>query len=105
LQKHKTSVITLSGGGIMDENQVGVVSNYYAKIGVAAIRVTSGSIKTGDLLQYKGHTTDFTAQVSGIEIERQPVEEAHTGDLAGVKVTQRVRENDKVYKVDEQPET
>lgn len=83
----------------MDGDQVGVVVNFYAKPSVAAIKVTSGSIKKGDLLKYKGHTTDFTEEVAGIEINNQPVEEAKADDLIGIKVKERVRENDKVYKV------
>ena len=83
----------------MDKDQVGVVVNFYAKPSVAAIKVTSGSIKKGDLLKYKGHTTDFTEEVASIEINNQPVEEAKADDLIGIKVTERVRENDKVYKV------
>ena len=83
----------------MDGDQVGVVLNFYAKPSVAAIKVTSGSIKKGDLLKYKGYTTDFTEEVAGIEINNQPVEEAKAGDLIGIKVKERVRENDKVYKV------
>ncbi len=82
----------------MDGDQVGVVVNFYAKPSVAAIKVTSGSIKKGDLLKYKGHTTDFTEEVAGIEINNQPVEEAKANDLIGIKVKERVRENDKVYK-------
>ncbi len=83
----------------MDGDQVGVVVNFYAKPSVAAIKVTSGSIKKGDLLKYKGHTTDFTEEVAGIEINNQPVEETKADDLIGIKVKERVRENDKVYKV------
>jgi putative protease len=83
----------------MDGDQVGVVVNFYAKPSVAAIKVTSGSIKKGDLLKYKGHTTDFTEEVASIEINNQPVEEAKANDLIGIKVKERVRENDKVYKV------
>lgn len=83
----------------MEEDQVGVITNFYAKVGVAAIKVTSGSIKKGDLLHYKGNTTDFTAEVTSMEIERQPVEEAKTGALVGVQIKERVREKDKVYKV------
>jgi putative protease len=83
----------------MDGDQVGVVVNFYAKPSVAAIKVTSGSIKKGDLLKYKGHTTDFTEEVASIEIDNQPVEEAKADDLIGIKVKERVRENDKVYKV------
>jgi hypothetical protein len=89
----------LSGGGIMAEDLVGVVINFYARPGVAAVKVTGGSIKTGDILKFKGHTTDFTEEVASIEIEKTPVDEAKTGDLAGVKVKERVRENDRVYKV------
>jgi putative protease len=83
----------------MGEDQIGVVVNYYAKLGVAAVKVTSGTIKTGDLLKYKGHTTDFTETVTTMEIENQPFEQAQAGDLVGVKVKERVREKDKVYKV------
>jgi len=83
----------------MAEDQVGVVVNFYVKPSVAAIKVTGGSIRKGDLLKYKGHTTDFTEEVTSIEIENQPVEEAKSGDLVGVKVKERVREKDKIYKV------
>ncbi|MGB6011341.1 MAG: EF-Tu/IF-2/RF-3 family GTPase [Desulfobacterales bacterium] len=83
----------------MAEDQIGVVVNYYAKLGVAAVKVTNGTIKTGDLLMYKGHTTDFTETVTTMEIENQPFEQAQAGDLVGVKVKERVREKDKVYKV------
>jgi putative protease len=83
----------------MSENQIGVVVNYYVKASVAAIKVTRGSIAKGDLLKYKGHTTDFSEAVMSMEIENQPVEKALEGDLVGVKVNERVREKDKVYKV------
>jgi translation elongation factor EF-Tu-like GTPase len=83
----------------MAEDQIGVVVNYYAKLGVAAVKVTNGTIKTGDLLKYKGHTTEFTETVTTMEIENQPFEQAQAGDLVGVKVKERVREKDKVYKV------
>ncbi len=83
----------------MAEDQIGVVVNYYAKLGVAALKVTNGTIKTGDLLKYKGHTTDFTEAVTSMEIEKQPVEQAQAGDLVGVKVKEKVREKDKVYKI------
>ena len=82
----------------MPEDQIAVVVKFFAKPSVAAIKVTSGSIKKGDLLKYKGHTTDFIEEVASIEINNQKVEEAKVGDLVGIKVKERVRENDKVYK-------
>lgn len=83
----------------MAEDQVGIIVNFYAKPSVAALKVTHGMIKKGDLLRYKGHTTDFTEVVASIEIENQPVEKAQAGDVVGVKVKMRVREKDKVYKI------
>ncbi len=83
----------------MPEEQVGVIVKFFTKPSVAAIEVTNESIKTGDLLHYQGHTTDFTEEVASIEIDNQSVDEAKVGDLVGIKVKERVRENDKVYKV------
>ncbi|MEE9612240.1 MAG: hypothetical protein V3W19_13370 [Desulfatiglandales bacterium] len=83
----------------MPEEQVGVIVKFFAKPSVAAIEVTSEGIKTGDLLHYQGHTTDFTEEVASMEIDNQSVDEAKVGDLVGIKVKERVRENDNVYKV------
>jgi putative protease len=83
----------------MPEEAVGVIVKFFAKPGVAAIEITNGSIKTGDLLRYQGHTTDFTEEVTSMEIDNQQVDEAKVGDLVGIKVKERVRENDKVYRV------
>lgn len=83
----------------MPEEQVAVVVKFFAKPSVAALEVTNGTIKKGDLLRYKGHTTDFTEEVSSMEIDNQPVEEVKVGDLVGLKVKERVREKDIVYKV------
>jgi translation elongation factor EF-1alpha len=83
----------------MSEEEVGVIVKFFAKPSVAAIQITKGSIKRGDILKYKGHTTDFTEEVNSMEIDNQPVDEATVGDMIGVKVQERVREKDKVYKV------
>ena len=86
----------------MPEEQVGVIVKFFAKPSVAAIEVTGGGIKKGDVLKYKGHTTDFTEEVVSMELDNQPIEEAKVGELIGIKVKERVRENDKVYKVVEE---
>ncbi|MCF8143740.1 MAG: hypothetical protein K9N21_07465 [Deltaproteobacteria bacterium] len=85
----------------MTEEQVGVIVKFFAKPGVAALEVMHGSIKKGDLLRYKGHTTDFTEEIATMEVDNQPVDEVTAGDLVGVKVREKVREGDKVYKVSE----
>ncbi|MBW1998655.1 MAG: hypothetical protein JRJ29_11900 [Deltaproteobacteria bacterium] len=83
----------------MAEEPVGVVVKFFAKPSVAAIEVTRGTIKKGDILKYKGHTTDFSEEVTSMEKDNQSIDEAKVGDLVGIKVKERVRENDKVYKV------
>ena len=83
----------------MPEEEVGVIVKFFAKPGVAAIEVTKGSIKNGDTLKYKGHTTDFTEEVKSMEMDNQTVDEAKPGDMIGVKVGERVREKDIVFKV------
>ncbi|HOP48734.1 MAG TPA: EF-Tu/IF-2/RF-3 family GTPase [Desulfobacteraceae bacterium] len=83
----------------MSEEQVAVVVKFFSKPSVAALEITSGTIKKGDILRYKGHTTDFTEEVLSMEIDNQSVDEAKAGDLIGLKVKERVREHDKVYKV------
>lgn len=83
----------------MSENEVAVVVKFFAKPSVAAIKITSGTIKIGDQLKYKGYTTDFIEEVTSMEVDNLPVTEAKAGDLVGVKVKERVRENDRVYLV------
>ena len=95
----KTHRISTYGGLTMPEEEVGVIVKFFAKPGVAAIEVTKGSIKNGDTLMYKGHTTDFTEQVKSMEMDNQTVDEAKPGDMIGVKVGERVREKDIVFKV------
>jgi putative protease len=83
----------------MPEEQVAVIVKFFSKPSVAALQITNGVIKVGDVLRYKGHTTDFTEEIKTMEIDNQTVEEAKAGELVGIKVKDRVRENDKVFKV------
>jgi putative protease len=83
----------------MEEELVGKVTNFFVKISVAAIKLTAGVIKIGDALHFKGHTTDFQDTVASMELKNQSVDEARPGDEVGIKVKERVRENDRVYKI------
>ncbi|MDY6850558.1 MAG: translation elongation factor-like protein [Thermodesulfobacteriota bacterium] len=82
-----------------EEKEVGVVIKFFAKPGVAAIEVVAEGFKTGDRLAYRGQTTDFEDVVQQIEIDNQPVDQAKEGKMVGVKVPERVRPNDKVFKI------
>jgi translation initiation factor IF-2 len=83
----------------MEEEKVGNVQKFFAKPSVAAIEVTSGILRIGDRLHFKGHTTDFEDTIASMQIEREAIEEAKPGDLIGIKVKERVRENDTVYRI------
>lgn len=83
----------------MAEVFVGKVTDYFAKIGVAALVIENGELHLGDTIHFIGHTTDFEQQINSMQIEHQAVESAKTGDAVGIKVKDRVRHGDKVYKV------
>ncbi len=83
----------------MAEVEIGIIENYFDKIEVAAIALTDGELMKGDRIHIKGHTTDFTVTVESMQIEHQAVEKAKKGDSIGIKLGERARRHDKVYKV------
>jgi translation initiation factor IF-2 len=83
------------------ETEIGHVSDYFAKIGVAGIEITSGELKVGDSIHILGHTTDLTQKIDSMQIEHEQVEVAKTGDSIGIKVQDRCRGGDKVFLVTE----
>jgi translation initiation factor IF-2 len=83
----------------MDEELVGKVVKFFSKPSVAAMEITSGTLRVGDRIRIKGHTTDLEETVDSMQIEKESIEEAEPGFLVGIKVKDRVREGDKVFKV------
>jgi translation initiation factor IF-2 len=85
----------------MEEKEIEVahVEDYFAHVGVVALKVTAESIRIGDTLHFKGHTTDLIVEVGSMQIDHESVKEAKVGDDVGIKVADRVRPHDKVYKV------
>ncbi len=82
----------------MPEEAVGKVSDFFARPVVAGIELT-GKLKVGDTIRIKGHTTEIELTVSSMQINNVNVEEAKAGDNIGIKVSDRVRRGDTVYKV------
>jgi translation elongation factor EF-1alpha len=80
------------------EIKIGKVSKYFAHPEVAAIELEE-TVKVGDTIHIKGHTTDFEQEIQSMQIQNEIVKEAKSGDSIGVKVKERVRPNDLVYKV------
>jgi putative protease len=83
----------------MEEKKIGEVIKFFGKIGVAAIRLSEGSLKVGDSIHIVGHTTDMTQTIDSMQIENKDVQEAGLGADIGIKTKDRVREHDVVYKV------
>ncbi len=83
------------------EEKIGTVIDYYAKIGVAAIRLTGGDLRVGDRIRIRGHTTDLTQTTESMQIEHRSVEQAERGDEIAVKVPGRVRRHDEVLRLRE----
>ena len=83
-----------------EEKEVGSVSHYYTKIGVAIVELTDG-VKVGQTLHIKGATSDFTQKLDSMQIDHKLVEEAKKGDSIGLKVKEHAREHDKVFVVEE----
>jgi len=82
----------------MPEEVIGKVSDFFARPVVAGIELT-GTLTLGDKLRIKGHTTDFELIVESMQINNVDVKAAKAGDSVGVKVSERVRREDIVYKV------
>lgn len=82
----------------MAETEVGEIFSYFSKIEVAAIKLKK-ALKKGDMIHIKGFTTDFKQKAESMQIDNKKVDEAKSGDELGIKVKDRVRQGDKVYKV------
>jgi len=80
----------------MKEKEIGKVSGYFSHVGVAAIKL-SGKLKIGSKVHIKGSTTDFEQEVDSMQIDKKDVSEAKKGDHIGIKVSEKVRPNDKVF--------
>jgi len=84
----------------MPEEVIGKVTDFFARPVVAGIELTT-TIKVGDKIHITGHTTDLEFIVDSMQINNVNVEQAKAGDLIGIKVSDRVRRGDTVYKVTE----
>lgn len=80
----------------MKEKEIGTISSYFSHVNVAAIKLSS-PLKVGAKVHIKGHTTDFEQDVESIQIEKKSVKTAKKGDHIGIKVSEKVRPNDKVF--------
>ncbi len=86
----------------MVEEKIGAVEHFFTNVSVAAIKITNGELKIGDTIHIVGAHTDFKQKIKSMEVDRNPVESVKSGDEVGIKVKDRVREHDVVYKIPEE---
>jgi hypothetical protein len=79
--------------------RIGVVTHYYSHLSVATLRLESGTLRVGDVIHIRGHTTDFSQRVESLEVNHAPATEVGPNDDFGLKVVGHAREHDVVYKV------
>ena len=82
----------------MPEEVVGKISDFFARPVVAGVEM-SGTLKLGDKIHILGHTTDLELVVESMQVNNVDITEAKPGDMVGIKVPDRVRGGDAVYKV------
>ena len=84
----------------MPEKEIGRITHYFNKIGVAAIELT-GDLEVGDTIHIVGHTSDWKQNVDSMQIEHESVEKAGPGMSVGLRVEGHAHEHDQVFKVTE----
>jgi putative protease len=85
---------------MVEKKLVGKITHYFTKIGVGVIDLED-TLKVGDRISIEGSTTSFQQEVGSMQIHNKDVEVAKKGDSIGIKVEDRVREGDMVFRVEE----
>ena len=78
--------------------RIGVVTHYYGNLLVAIVKLEAGTLRVGDTIHIRGHTSDFSQRVESLQVEHAAVNEVGPNDEFGIKVVQHAREHDVVYK-------
>ncbi len=85
---------------VSSEQRIGVVTHYYGHLSVAAMQLEPGAtLRVGDVIHIRGHTTDFSQRVESLEVDHAAVSEVGPKDDFGLKVIDHAREHDVVFKV------
>jgi putative protease len=79
--------------------RIGVVTHYYGNLLVAIVKLEAGTLRVGDTIHIRGHTSDFSQRVESLQVEHAAVNEVGPHDEFGIKVLQHAREHDVVYKL------
>lgn len=81
----------------MKKQRIGSVEHYFSKLGVAVIALRR-PLKVGETLSIEGASTDFLQPVESMQLDGKKVVEAVAGNAVGLKVRERARIGDSVYR-------
>ena len=84
------------------EEKIGMIIHFFTNVNVAAVKITAGELKIGDTIHIVGAHTDIKQRIDSMEIDRNPVKMVKAGDDVGIKVNERAREHDIIYKIPEE---
>lgn len=79
--------------------RIGTVTHYFSHLSVAIVELESGTLRVGEWIHIKGHTSDFAQRVESMEVDHAHVNEVYPGQSFGLRVREHAREHDVVYKV------
>ena len=82
-----------------EKKQVGHITRYFHKIGVAAIMLED-TLNIGSKISIEGATTNFEMVVNSMQVDRVEIESGSKGQEIAIKVAERAREKDIVYLVE-----
>lgn len=82
-----------------DPKPIGSIDHFFDQLGVGVVKLETGKLKVGDKVRIKGATTDFEQIIKSLQIDKNKVESIEKGQDAGVKLDEKARQGDKVYKV------
>lgn len=77
--------------------QIGKVTHYYGKLGVAVVDVMNQSLRVGDVVSISGHDKESTQEITSLQVEHEKVQTVHAGESCGIKVDQPVKAGDILY--------
>jgi len=78
---------------------IGEVTHYFPHVNAAVVKIKQGEVRQGEVLSFRGHTTNFKQAADSMQIDHKPIQVATKGDELGIRVKSRVRAGDLVYKV------
>jgi len=83
----------------MDNTEVGKVSHWYDKLGVAVVKLT-GNLKVGDRIKVVTGGEEFEDSVPSMQVDHKEVQSGKAGDEVAIKLSQKAKEGSVIHSVE-----